>query len=79
MLYLVSVNFLAEDKHGYYAWKFDIFESEKQEELLKVIFEILASGMRNHDNNPQSVGKDAMLWQLVRTQVLMKAYMSQWL
>ncbi|WP_338784382.1 AIPR family protein [Bacillus paranthracis] len=71
--------FLTEDKHGYYAWKFDIFESEKQEELLKVIFEILASGMRNHDNNPQSVGKDAMLWQLVRTQVLMKAYMSQWL
>ncbi|EOO14905.1 AIPR family protein [Bacillus cereus] len=71
--------FLIEDQHGYYAWKFDIFESEKQEELLKVIFEILASGMRNHDNNPQSVGKDAMLWQLVRTQVLMKAYMSQWL
>ncbi|MEH7250492.1 hypothetical protein V7114_27440, partial [Neobacillus niacini] len=70
--------FLVEDVDGYYVWKFDIFEKEKLQTLLEVIFETIASGMRNNDNNPQSVGKNAMLWQVVRTQVFMKAYMNQW-
>jgi hypothetical protein len=34
--------------------------------------------MRDNDNNPQSDGKNAMVWQVMRTQVFMKAYMNQW-
>jgi hypothetical protein len=70
--------FLIEDINGYYTWKFDIFSDEKLQSLLEVIFETIASGMRNNDNNPQSVGKNTMLWQVVRSQVFMRAYMNKW-
>jgi hypothetical protein len=70
--------FLVEDVDGYYVWKFGIFEEAKLQSILEVIFETIASGMRDNDNNPQTVGKNAMLWQVVRTQVFMKAYMNKW-
>lgn len=70
--------FLKENEEGYYEWKFDIFEEDKIKGLLEVVFQVLASGMRDNDNNPQSVGKNAMVWQVMRTQVFMKAYMNQW-
>lgn len=71
--------FLKENEEGYYEWKFDIFDDEKLKGLLEVVFQVLASGMRDNDNNPQSVGKNTMVWQVMRTQVFMKAYMNNWL
>lgn len=70
--------FLKENDEGYYEWKFNIFDQEKLKGLLEVVFQVLASGMRDNDNNPQSVGKNAMVWQVMRTQVFMKAYMNKW-
>jgi hypothetical protein len=70
--------FLTENDKGYYEWKFNIFENDKLKGLLEVVFQVLASGMRDNDNNPQSVGKNAMVWQVMRTQVFMKAYMNHW-
>lgn len=71
--------FLKENEEGYYIWSFNIFEEDKLQELLSVVFDAIASGMRNNDNNPQSVGKNSMIWQVVRQQVFMKAYMNGWL
>ncbi|MES9685696.1 AIPR family protein [Gottfriedia acidiceleris] len=70
---------LTENDFGYYEWKVDIYDDKKFNAILKVIFEVIATAMKSRDNNPQSVGKDAAFWELVRTKVFMEAYSKRWL
>lgn len=71
--------FLKENGNGYYEWKIDIFDQNNLKEILKEVFTIVSQGMRNNDNNPQSVGKDPTLWHLARTQMMMLAFKNQWI